>query len=62
MELVKAVVSKGSTTPQSIAIRAEQKSYTYLQLISSAWKISNLLNNADLKTVSLKFMQSYSCM
>ncbi|KAI5651271.1 hypothetical protein M9H77_37276 [Catharanthus roseus] len=51
MELVKAVVSKGSTTPQSIAIRAEQKSYTYLQLISSAWKISNLLNNADLKTV-----------
>ncbi|KAL3528732.1 hypothetical protein ACH5RR_008054 [Cinchona calisaya] len=51
MELVKAVASKGSETEQSIAIRSEQKSYTYHQLISSAWRISTLLCNGDLKTV-----------
>ncbi|CAI9114152.1 OLC1v1014807C1 [Oldenlandia corymbosa var. corymbosa] len=51
MELVKAVASKGAATGQSIAIRSEEKSYTYLQLISSAWRVSNLLCNSDLKTV-----------
>lgn len=51
MELVKAVASQGSATPQSVAIRAEQKNYTYLQLISSAWKISNLLTSANLRNV-----------
>ncbi|KAL3528748.1 hypothetical protein ACH5RR_008070 [Cinchona calisaya] len=50
-ELVKAVASKGSETGQSIAIRSEQKSYTYHQLISSAWRISCLLCNGDFKTV-----------
>lgn len=52
MELVRAVASTGSASPKSIAIRADQKSYTYHQLISSAQKISNLLCNADLKSVS----------
>ena len=52
MELVKAVASKGSQTGQSIAVRSEQKSYSYHQLISSAWRISTLLCNGGLKTVS----------
>ncbi|KAK6125077.1 hypothetical protein DH2020_041193 [Rehmannia glutinosa] len=51
MELVKAVANKGSLSPDSIAIRADQKSHSYHQLILSAKKISNLLSNADLKTV-----------
>ncbi|KAL3511772.1 hypothetical protein ACH5RR_024489 [Cinchona calisaya] len=50
MELVKVTASKGSQMGLSIAIRSEQKSYTYLQLISSAWRISSLLCNCDLKT------------
>lgn len=51
MELVKAIASKESATPQSIALRSEQNSYTYLQLITSAWKISNLLTSANLRNV-----------
>ncbi|KAL2539182.1 Malonate--CoA ligase [Abeliophyllum distichum] len=50
MELVRAVASTGSSSPESIAIRADHKSYTYHQLISSARKISSLLCSADLKT------------
>ncbi|XP_019224889.1 PREDICTED: malonate--CoA ligase isoform X1 [Nicotiana attenuata] len=49
MELVKEVASKGPESQENIAIRADEKSYTYLQLISSARRISNLLSNLDLK-------------
>lgn len=52
MELVKEVASKGPESQENIAIRADEKSYTYLQLISSARRISNLLSNLDLKIVS----------
>lgn len=52
MELVKKVSHRGSTAPDSIAIRSDQKSYTYHQLIESAKNISNLLSSADLKSVS----------
>ncbi|PSS07424.1 Malonate--CoA ligase [Actinidia chinensis var. chinensis] len=51
MEVVKAVARQGSASCESVAIRADQKSYTYGQLISSAWRISRLLCNACLKTV-----------
>lgn len=51
MELVEAVARKESTSPGSIAIRADQQSYSYHQLISSARMISSLFFNADLKTV-----------
>ncbi|KAL5976861.1 hypothetical protein ACLOJK_021196 [Asimina triloba] len=47
MEIVKTTVRRGSAASQSIALRAEQKSYSYAQLISSAWRISNLLLNGD---------------
>ncbi|KAK4726580.1 hypothetical protein R3W88_031497 [Solanum pinnatisectum] len=50
MELVKEVSSKGPESQKNIAIRADEKSYSYLQLISSARKISNLLSKLDLKT------------
>nr|XP_016466563.1 PREDICTED: malonate--CoA ligase-like isoform X1 [Nicotiana tabacum] len=50
MELVKEVASKGPESQQNIAIRADEKSYSYMQLISSARKISNLLSKLDLKT------------
>ncbi|XP_052182299.1 probable CoA ligase CCL8 isoform X2 [Diospyros lotus] len=51
MEVVKAVARLGSSSCETIAIRADQKSYTYSHLISSAWRISRLLCNADLDTV-----------
>ncbi|KAF2301194.1 hypothetical protein GH714_020762 [Hevea brasiliensis] len=51
MEVVKAVYRQGNAAADSIAIRADQKNYTYAQLISSAWNISNILCNAGLKTV-----------
>lgn len=51
MEVVKAVARQGSASCESIAIRADQKSYSYAQLISSASKISKLLCSAGLKTV-----------
>ncbi|GFZ04172.1 AMP-dependent synthetase and ligase family protein [Actinidia rufa] len=51
MEVVKAVARQGSASCESVAIRADQKSYTYGQLISSAWRISRLLCHACLKTV-----------
>ncbi|KAK7819635.1 malonate--coa ligase, partial [Quercus suber] len=50
MEVVKAVGRQGSAAPNSVAIRADQQSYSYIQIISSAVKISNLLNNSDIKT------------
>ena len=52
MEVVKEVGRQGSAAPDSVAIRADQQSYSYIQIISSAVKISNLLNNSDIKTVS----------
>ncbi|KDP37257.1 hypothetical protein JCGZ_06313 [Jatropha curcas] len=51
MELVKAVYKQGNAAAESIAIRADQKSYSYGQLFSSASNISNLLCNAGLKTI-----------
>lgn len=49
MEVIKAVARQGSATVESVAIRANQKSYSYNQLISSARKISSLLCNGDIK-------------
>ncbi|PIA64892.1 hypothetical protein AQUCO_00100399v1 [Aquilegia coerulea] len=43
MEVVKGAIRQGSAARKSIALRVEQKSYTYADLISSAWKVSNLL-------------------
>uniref|UniRef100_A0A7N2LN54 AMP-dependent synthetase/ligase domain-containing protein n=1 Tax=Quercus lobata TaxID=97700 RepID=A0A7N2LN54_QUELO len=50
MEVVKAVGQQGSAAPDSVAIRADQQSYSYRQIISSAVKISKFLNNSDIKT------------
>ncbi|KAI4355621.1 hypothetical protein L6164_004375 [Bauhinia variegata] len=50
MEVVKAVAKQGLSSPDSVAIRADQKSYSYIQLILSAQKISNLLCSSNVKT------------
>lgn len=52
MEVFKAAYKKGSMARDSVAIRADQKSYSYDQLASSALRISSLLCSNDLKTVS----------
>lgn len=50
MDLVKEVASKGTDSAGRIAISADQKSCSYLQLISCAKRICSLLTNLDLKT------------
>ncbi|GLT32681.1 hypothetical protein SLA2020_073290 [Shorea laevis] len=49
MEVVKAACRQGNAVRDSIAIRADQKRYSYAQLVSSASHISRLLASFDLK-------------
>ncbi|KAJ4957451.1 hypothetical protein NE237_024562 [Protea cynaroides] len=49
MEVLQAAVRHGFPMGESIAVRVEQKSYSYVQLISSACKISNLLSSGSSK-------------
>ncbi|KAI7736427.1 hypothetical protein M8C21_016100 [Ambrosia artemisiifolia] len=51
MEVVKAIASHGSTSHENVAIKADDKRYGYNHLVSSAWRISNLLSSHDQKTV-----------
>ncbi|KAL1810540.1 hypothetical protein ACET3Z_027530 [Daucus carota] len=51
MDVFKAVSKQGHTSGDRIAIRADKKSYTYFQLVSSACKISKLLFTSYGKTV-----------
>lgn len=53
MEVVKAKANKASLASKSTALRIEKKSYSYAQLIESAWHISNLLCSSDLDSVSI---------
>ncbi|XP_028789187.1 malonate--CoA ligase isoform X2 [Neltuma alba] len=53
MEVVTAVAKHGLAAHASVAIRADQKSYSYKQLISSAQEISNLLCGNDMKSGNL---------
>lgn len=52
MEVVKEAARQSSASDESMALRVDQHSYGYFQLILSAWKISNLLRNGDFKNVS----------
>lgn len=61
MEVVKAIAKHEPTVPESVAIRADQKSYSYKQLITSAQKISNLLCGSDAQTVSYTLEFPYYC-
>ncbi|CAI8601153.1 unnamed protein product [Vicia faba] len=49
MEVFKAIAKQDLASHGNVAIRADQKSYSYKQLISSALKISNLLCGSDAK-------------
>jgi len=61
MEVVKAIAKQEPTAHENVAIRADQKSYSYKELISSAQKISNLLCASDAQTVSHTLLFSYYC-
>ncbi|XP_044495166.1 probable CoA ligase CCL8 isoform X4 [Mangifera indica] len=50
MEVVKAASRQGSLACDSIAIRADEKSYSYTQIVSSALRISRLLGSNGLNT------------
>lgn len=52
MEVVKAIANHGSASHETIALKADDKTYAYNHLISSASKISLLLSNHDQKTVN----------
>ena len=54
-ETFMAVLKRGSAGHDSVAIRVDQKSYSYVQLIASAWNISHLLCSQDLDSVSFFF-------
>ncbi|XP_058726347.1 probable CoA ligase CCL8 [Vicia villosa] len=47
MDIFKAIAKQEVATYESVAIRVDQKSYSYSQLISSAQKLSNLLCEND---------------
>lgn len=51
MEVAKAALSWASTNHERVAIRAENKTYTYGQLISSACEISRLLGSEAFKNL-----------
>lgn len=55
MEVVK-VACQGSGTQDSVAVRSDNKSYNYNQIISSAWSISGLLCSGD-SNVSLQIYE-----
>ncbi|KAI3671575.1 hypothetical protein L1987_87314 [Smallanthus sonchifolius] len=50
MEVVKAIASHGSSH-ENVALKADDKSYGYSHLVSSAWNISLLLSSHDQKAV-----------
>ena len=47
--MIKAIARPGLATAESAAIGANQNSYSYNQLISSAGKIFNLVYNGDIE-------------
>ncbi|KAJ1388768.1 AMP-dependent synthetase/ligase [Sesbania bispinosa] len=51
MEVFKAIAKKELAAYGNVAIRADQKSYSYTQLVSSALNISNLLCGSDMKVI-----------
>ncbi|KAK4778030.1 hypothetical protein SAY87_018217 [Trapa incisa] len=50
MDVVKAAAKQGSAASDSVAIRDDQKSYSYQQLLSGAVNISRLLSNKELQS------------
>ncbi|KVI06006.1 hypothetical protein Ccrd_015693 [Cynara cardunculus var. scolymus] len=51
MEVVKAIASQGSASLESVALKADDKSYGYNHLVSSARRISLMLSGCEQKIV-----------
>lgn len=49
MEFIKSVLKRGPSGCDAVAIRANNKSYTYDQIVTSAWNTSNMLCESGLK-------------
>nr|GEY46842.1 malonate--CoA ligase [Tanacetum cinerariifolium] len=52
MEVVKTIASHGSASHESLALKADGKSYGYKHLVSSASRISLLLSSQDQKIIN----------
>jgi hypothetical protein len=62
MEVVKAVGRQGASAGDSVAIRADQQSYSYIQIISSALRISNLLSeNVSINSLTSSYHNLLLC-
>lgn len=59
MDVVKATLKRASTAHDSVAIRAENNSYSFAQIVSSAWSICNYLCNGNFESVSRFFFTMY---
>ncbi|WVZ21892.1 hypothetical protein V8G54_000436 [Vigna mungo] len=59
MEVVKAIARQEPAVHENVAIRADQKSYSYKELLSSAQQISNLLCASDALEVSYPLQFPY---
>lgn len=55
MEVFKAIAKQELASQGNVAIKADQQSYSYKQLISSAQNISDLLCASNVKVVSYTF-------
>lgn len=53
MDVVKATLKRASTAHDSVAVRAENNSYSFAEIVSSAWSICNHLRNGNFKSVSM---------
>ncbi|KAG9456124.1 hypothetical protein H6P81_000632 [Aristolochia fimbriata] len=54
MEVVRTAAKHSSSSHESIALRVDQKSYTYSQLVASASKVSSILSSLNLKSIEEK--------
>jgi len=61
MEVVRAIARQEPAVHENVAIRADQKSYSYKELISTAQQISDLLCGGDALTVSYTLQLPYYC-
>ncbi|KAL0906527.1 hypothetical protein M5K25_025028 [Dendrobium thyrsiflorum] len=50
MDVVKATLKRASTAHDSVAVRAENNSYSFAEIVSSAWSICNHLRNGNFKS------------
>lgn len=52
MDFIKAILKRDPSGYDTVAVRENKKSYTYDQIVTSAWNTSDLLRDSGLNVVS----------